>query len=490
MGDRKETTRSDGNDSDAKVLFPPLRPFRSHAGGSSGPRFAGLLFLFALVSWAEDIKLITLDPGHFHAALFQREMLPGVSPVANIYAPLGPDLTAHLNRVAQFNLRRDNPTHWQLEVHTSPDPLKRLLADRRGNVVVLSGNNREKIDRIEAIVSAGINVLADKPWIIEPEAFPKLQAALDKADKRRVIAYDAMTERSEVSCQLQRELVNDREVFGEPVKGTPTEPGVRVESSHYLMKEVAGVPLLRPVWFFDIRQQGEGLADVGTHLVERAQWTLFPESAIDYRRDIVVLSGTRWPTTLKRAQFQRVTSAAEFPDFLSGAVKGDQLEYFCNNSVIYTVRGIHVKVGARWEFEAAGGGKDSVLAVFRGSKSRIEARQGEAERYRPELFVIPTSDNDRTAVRDALRRRIEALQKTYPGVALEEQAGGLHVVIPDALRVSHEAHFALVCSRFLDFVRDPKSLPTWEKPNMLAKYYVTTKGIEIARKTVVKPTTQ
>ncbi len=487
MGDRKEKTSSEGNDSDAKVLFSPLR---SRAGGSSGPRFAGLLIFFALASWAEDIKLITLDPGHFHAALFQREMLPGVSPVANIYAPLGPDLTAHLNRVAQFNLRRDNPTHWQLEIHTSPDPLKRLLADRHGNVVVLSGNNREKIDRIEASVSAGLSVLADKPWIIEPEAFPKLQAALDTADERRVIAYDAMTERFEVSCQLQRELVNDREVFGEPLKGTPDEPGVRVESSHYLMKEVAGVPLLRPVWFFDIRQQGEGLADVGTHLVERAQWTLFPESAIDYRRDIVVLSGTRWPTVLKRAQFQRATGAAEFPDFLRGAVKDDQLEYFCNNSVIYTVRGIHVKVGARWEFEAAGGGKDSVLAVFRGSKSRIEARSGKAEQYRPELLVIPTSDNDRLAVRDALRRRIEALQKTYPGVALEEQAGGLHVVIPDALRVSHEAHFALVCRRFLDFVRDPKSLPTWEKPNMLAKYFVTTKGIEIARKTTVKPTNQ
>jgi hypothetical protein len=259
---------------------------------------------------------------------------------------------------------------------------------------------------------------------------------------------------------------------------------------HYIMKEVAGVPNLRPVWFFDISQQGEGLTDVGTHLIERAQWTLFPETAIDYRRDIAVLVGTRWPTVLKRAQFQRVTGAAEFPDFLAGALKDDQLDYFCNNSVTYTLRGIHGKAGVRWEFEAAGGSKDSVLAVFRGSKSRIEARQGEAERYRPELFVIPTSHNGRAAVRDALRLRVEALQKMYPGVALEEQAGGFHVVIPDALRVSHEAHFALVCRRFLGYVRDPKSLPAWEKPNMLAKYYVTTKGIELARKTADKPSTR
>ena len=58
----------------------------------------------------------------------------------------------------------------------------RLLAERRGNVVVLSGNNRGKMDRIEAIVRARLNVLADKPWVIEPDALPKLQLALDTAD--------------------------------------------------------------------------------------------------------------------------------------------------------------------------------------------------------------------------------------------------------------------------------------------------------------------
>ena len=28
-------------------------------------------------------------------------------------------------------------------------------------------------------------------------------------------------------------------------------------------------------------------------------------------------------------------------------------------------------------------------------------------------------------------------------------------------------------------LRDPKTLPTWENPNMLAKYYTTTKGLEM-----------
>jgi hypothetical protein len=59
-----------------------------------------------------------------------------------------------------------------------------------------------------------------------------------------------------------------------------------MESVHHLMKHVAGVPNLRPAWFFDVTEQGEGLTDVGTHLVDLVQLTLYPEIAIDYRTDI------------------------------------------------------------------------------------------------------------------------------------------------------------------------------------------------------------
>jgi predicted dehydrogenase len=439
------------------------------------------LALFALAASAADIRLITLDPGNVNAALFQREMPPGVAGKAYVYAPIGPDLTAHLNRVAQFNLRHENPTRWKLDVRAGTNYFERMLAERQGSVVLLAGNNRSKIDRLAIIVRARMNVLADKPWIIEPGELPKLQAALDTADKRRVIAYDTMTLRFETPSMLQRELVHDREIFGEPLKGTLDEPGVYLENRRYLLKEVGGLPNLRPVWFFDIRQQGEGLADVGTHLVERAQWTLFPNQAIDYKQDIEVFLGTRWPTPLTREQFQRVTGASEFPEFLQDSLKGEQLQYFCNNSVSYTLRGIHVKLVVKWDFEAQPGGNDSQLAIFRGSKSRVEVRQGKEEQYRPELFIVPATDEDKAGVRDALAKKVEAFQKFYPGIALDEQPGRFHVVIPETLRTTHEENYSLVCRRFLDYVRHPKSLPAWEKPNMLAKYYVTTKGIEMAR---------
>src|SRR5689334_17481769 len=181
-----------------------------------------------------EFKLITLDPGHFHAALIQKEMYPEVARRSTVYAPLGPDVIDHLQRVARFNLRAENPTAWEIDVHASPDFLERMIAARPGNVVVLSGRNRRKIDLIQASVKAGLHVLADKPWIIHAADLPKLEAALGDAARQGVIAYDIMTERYEITAILQRELVSDPAIFGRPVS-------VYMESVHHIMKLVAGV---------------------------------------------------------------------------------------------------------------------------------------------------------------------------------------------------------------------------------------------------------
>jgi hypothetical protein len=76
---------------------------------------------------------------------------------------------------------------------------------------------------------------------------------------------------------------------------------------------------------------------------------------------------------------------------------------------------------------------------------------------------------------------VKALQPEYPGVGVEERGAEIHLTIPDALRVDHEAHFAQVTRSFLGFLRDRRTLPAWERPNMLAKYYVTTTGAELSR---------
>jgi hypothetical protein len=110
---------------------------------------------------ADSLRLVTLAPGHFHAALVQKEALPGVDSHTHVYASLDADLIAHLDRIARFNARPDRPTSWTTDVHAGPDWLSRFLADRPGNAVVIAGRNKPKIDLILAAVSAGYCVLAD-----------------------------------------------------------------------------------------------------------------------------------------------------------------------------------------------------------------------------------------------------------------------------------------------------------------------------------------
>ena len=427
------------------------------------------------------VRLITLDPGHFHAALIQRTMYPGVSDTVDVYAPLGSDLAAHLLRVAQFNERKDDPTRWRLEVHAGPDYLERMLRERPGNVVVLSGRNRGKIDRILDCLEAGLNVLADKPWIIAAADLPKLEKALATAEAKGLVAYDVMTERYEIATLLQKELIADRAILGEILPGTRGMPGVSMDSVHHLMKIVAGVPNLRPPWFFDTGQQGEALADVGTHLADLAAWMLFPEQPIDYHEDIRLLSAKRWPTILTRDEFRRLTGERDYPSFLTPEVQNDQFAYFANGRVSYTLRGIHVRLTTRWEFEAPAGTGDTHSASFSGSRARIEIRQGGEERYRTELYVVPTRPEQRGDVRAALEKRIASLSARFPGLGIEDRPTELRVTIPDALRGTHEAHFAEVTTRFLGYLKDPRSVPSWEKANMQAKYFVTTSAVELSR---------
>ena len=427
-----------------------------------------------------EIRFMTLDPGHFHAALVLKEMYPGVSRKVDVYAPLGPDLVDHLARVARFNLRKESPTAWELEVHTGPDFFERMRSERPGNAVVISGRNRGKIERIQGALDAGLHALVDKPWIIEADDLPRLEAALGRAESRGLVALDIMTERFEITSELQRELVGDPVAFGSVLPGTEADPAVSMESVHYLMKTVAGVPNMRPAWFFDTDQQGEGLNDIGTHLVDLVQWTLFPDQALDHRKDAKVVAAQRWPILIPRADFKRVTGG-DFPEGLLPKVKDGALEYSCNTLVSYTLRGVSVRLNVIWDWEAPAGAGDTHFASYRGSRAKVEVRQGKAEQYRPEVYVVANRAADRAAVLAAVRKKIAGLQGTYPGTEAVDLGSEIRIAIPDRLRLGHEDHFAQVTQRFLQYVRDRGTLPAWERPNMLAKYYVTTQGARLAR---------
>jgi len=90
------------------------------------------------------------------------------------------------------------------------------------------------------------------------------------------------------------------------------------------------------------------------------------------------------------------------------------------------------------------------------------------------LYVVPAGPGEAKDVGEALRCKLAGLQHRFPGVAVVDRRGEFQVAIPDRYRVGHEAHFAEVTQQFLGYLRNPSSIPAWERPNLLTKYHITT----------------
>ena len=419
------------------------------------------------------VRILTLDPGHFHAALVQKYMYEGVDPTVHVYAPKGDDVVEHMKRIDGFNQRQDQPTRWKTELYTGPDYLTRMLNDKAGNVVVISGNNAQKTQYILRSIEAGLNVLADKPMAITPADYKKLERAFAVAEQRGTLLYDIMTERFEITSILQRELSRNPELFGTLLKGSESDPAIRKESVHNYSKIVAGQPLKRPQWFFDVRQQGEGLVDVTTHLVDLVQWQAFPEQTLQ-PADAKVLRAKRSPTSITLDQFHKVTGADAFPDFLKGDVTNGVLNVYANGEFTYRLRDVHALVSVKWDFEAPPGGGDTHFSIMRGSKASLMIQQGAAQQYKPVLYIEGVKDEA------IVNKAIASLQTHYPGVGAKRDGERWVVTVPDRYNVGHEAHFAQVTEHFLKYLRAGK-LPEWEVPNMLTKYATIMQAYELSR---------
>ena len=431
-------------------------------------------------SAAGEVRLITLDPGHFHASLVQKIMVPNVSPLVHVYAPDGPELQDHLNRISGFNSRPQDPTRWREEVYKGPDFLERMIRDKKGNVVVISGNNRDKARYIKAAVDAGLNVLADKPMCIDPAGFELVKSAFATAGTNGVLLYDIMTERSEITSVLQRELIALPAVFGTLSAGTPEEPAVVMASVHHFFKSVAGIPLVRPAWFFDVAQQGEGLVDVAVHLVDLVSWECFPDRKIEDPSEIEIVGAERWMTPLTRDEFRILTNLEDFPDSLAKDVRDGKLQVYSNGRVDYRLRGVHVRVTVTWNFQPPEGGGDAHLSIVRGTKAHLVILQEKEQNFRPELYVQAAPGAVPEDLAASLVQAMTFLKKKYPGLELAEEKGRWHILIPDAYRIGHEAHFGQVMERFLGFLQDGR-LPEWEVSNMIAKYDLTTRALALAK---------
>ena len=433
-------------------------------------------------SGSKKYRLITLAPGHFHAALIQKSMYPEVDSTVHVYAPEGSELDAYNALISQYNSREENPTSWNQVVYSGNDFLQKMLEEKKGDILVLAGNNRDKTGYILQAVEAGLHVLADKPMAIDYNSFLELEKAFDKAAEKNVLLYDIMTERYEVNTMLQMALAHSPEFFGGMVTGSAEEPAITKESVHYFFKQVSGKPLVRPAWFFDVAQQGEGIVDVTTHLVDMVQWESFPEEVIDYKKDISFVSARRWPTVLTPQQFQQVTKLSEVPEYLKKDLneKGE-LSVYSNGEMIYTLKGIHAKISVVWNFEAPAGTGDTHYSIMRGNKANLIIKQGAEENYKPVLYAERTGDTDEAAFEESLTKALQQLGSEFAGLSFTKNQSGLYKInIDPSLVTNHEQHFSQVTEKYLSFLKEGK-LPDWEVPNMLAKYYTTTKALELAK---------
>lgn len=425
---------------------------------------------------SRPIRLVTVAPGHFHAALVQKHATPGVHRRAHVYAPLDADLVAHVARVAAFNNRRADPTSWELDVRAGADWRERFLREQPGNTVVLSGRNRPKVGLIRDAVAQNLHVIADKPWVVDAADLPELDAALADAVAREVLVWDVMTERHEVANRLLRAVTREPDVFGEWRGGSPMHPALTLTSTHSLKKAVDGRPLTRPWWWFDPTIAGEGLADVGTHLADLALWLVAPDQAVEPGPDTEVYAADRWPLVLTREQFAEVTGLPDVPPELAPRLAGDLLYYAGNHTAWLAVRGVHVRLTTIWDYEPAGG--DTHVAVARGTDAVAEVRQ--VPGAPPDVFVTATEATHAELVAN-LTAAVGRWQAEFPGLAVEDGGAEARLAIPAALRTGHEEHFAAVMAEYARAFAAPRSVPAWERVNARTKYHLTTRAVELAR---------
>jgi predicted dehydrogenase len=418
--------------------------------------------------------LVVLNPGHFHAALTLRKRHARLDDDVHVYAEDGADLESFLRLVQSFNTRAGEPTGWNVHVHRGPDFLERLSRERPGEVVVYTGKNDAKMRAIHRLHAEGFCVLGDKPWLIDAADLPLLRETVAGPP----LAIDIMTERHEITTRVQKALAASPEVFG-GFRADGSEPAIQLESVHHLYKLVNQRPLVRPAWYFDVAIQGEGITDVTTHLVDLTQWMTGAGKPFDYAGDIELVAARQWPTAVARDMFERITGLDDFPAAVRGAVSGDTLQYLCNAQIDYRLRGLPMRVLSIWNLAIPEGGGDTHCATLRGTQADLVVDQGPETGFATRLSVHPRSPGQ--AYAGTLAQAVAVLQPQFPGLAVETDGDIYRIAIPQALRTTHEEHFAAVLDDFLDLLSSGER-PVNLAPDLLTKYTLLARAKELSHR--------
>jgi predicted dehydrogenase len=408
--------------------------------------------------------LLFLDPGHFHAALTLRIAQPRANDEIGVYAREGAELRDFLALIERFNRRSPGPTRWRPVVTTSSDPLARLVEERRGEVVILAGRNGGKARTMHRLHDAGFHVLADKPWLVEPADLEHVRASLAGWP----LACEIMTGRRDAAAGVVKRLVGARDVFGD---FRADAPAIEQESVHHLEKLVDGAPLRRPWWYFDVRVQGSGPADIPTHAVDQAQWLVDGDAA-----PAALVSARAWETPVPADAFQRITGAPAFPPELAPFVEGGSLRYRGNAELVYRIGHVTARASTRWALSAPAGSGDTAHLAARGTRADVRLEQSARTGYRRRIFVEPRADA--AAVSRALHDAVGGWQAELPGVDVAPAgADAFEVRLPRSLDGGHETHFARVLDEFLALV-DARRRPAAVAARTLTKYTLLADAVE------------
>src|SRR5699024_540167 len=178
----------------------------------------------------------------------------------------------------------------------------------------------------------------------------------------------------------------------------------------------------------------------------------------------------------------------QYPGFLEDAVdQNGDLKVYANGEINFKIKGVHAQVSVIWNFQAPEGAGDTHYSIMRGEKANLIIRQGEEEGFKPVLYVESTGVLTDAEFGEALQGAVDGLSSKYAGLGIELQKEGSYKVFFDpSINTTHEEHFGEVTQKYLGFITGEKEVPNWEIPNMLAKYYLTTKALDEAE-TVDKP---
>jgi predicted dehydrogenase len=423
---------------------------------------------------AEKHTVLVLNPGHFHAALTLRRSHLRLSDDVYIYAEDGPDVDSFLRMVETFNRRAEAPTQWKLHLYRGAGFLDRLRAERCGDVVIMAGQNHDRMETIHVLHADGFLVLGDKPWLIASDQITSLHEVTAAAP----LAMDIMTERHEIATRVQQALAARPETFGR-FRAERGQPAIEIRSVHHLYKLVNQRPLVRPPWYFDVAVQGEGITDVTTHLVDLTQWMVGEGRPFAYDRDVELLSARQWTTAVPRETFERITGLRDFPPALHASVRDGALSYLCNAQLSYRLRDVPVRLETLWHLAIPEGGGDTHRAVMRGTEADLIVDQGPRTAFRTELTVHPVNGGPGYA--RTLKSAIASLQDLFPGLGLETSGSAFHVTIPAALRTTHEEHFAAVLEQFLAYA-DRGQWPDNLGPDLVTKYTLLARARELSHR--------